>query len=285
MKRPCTDPIDPVVGPSGEWSGRLQLDIGVRAGRSRVIRKEQRGPLTLQRAFHPEGAPCHLYLLHPPGGVVGGDRLEIEIGVATGAHALITAPGATKFYRSAGPVARQRLALRVATGAVLEWLPHENIFFSGAACALDLVIDLVGDGRFLGWEVHCFGRPTIAERFLGGQVESGLRVQRDGKPILDERLRVAGLAALNGPALLRGFPICATFILTGVDSSQLALARRRLDSCSDFPVAATLLDDLLLIRALAHEVEPVTLLFGALWSDLRPAVLGLAACPPRIWAT
>jgi urease accessory protein len=270
---------------SAGWRAYLKLEIAPRHGRSRVVGKHQVGPLTIQRLFHPEGAPCHLYLLHPPGGVVGGDELEVEILVERGAHALVTSPGATKFYRSAGPRCRQRQRLLVAAGGVLEWFPHENILFPGAACNMDTQIELAGDARFVGWEIQCLGRPAIAERFVAGHAEIMLTLRRDTKPLLIERLRVDGDASLDGRAGLRGFPVSATFLATGADRDALKIARGRLTDATGYPVGATLIDDLLLIRALAPAVEPVSRLFVALWSDLRPGLLGLGASIPRIWAT
>ena len=270
---------------SGGWHARLALEIASRAGRSRVVGKRQHGPLTMQRPFYPEGVPCHLYLLHPPGGVVGGDQLEVEIQVAGGAHALVTAPGATKFYRSAGPLGLQTQRLIVAPGGVLEWFPHESIFFPGASCRLHTQVELSGDARFIGWEIQCFGRPAIGERFGEGRAEIGMTLLRDTRPLLIDRLRVAGASSLDGRAGLRGFPVFATLIATGAGTDTLAAARHRLSEVADYPVGATLIDDLLSVRVLAPEVEPVDRLFVDLWSDLRPSLLGLPACPPRIWAT
>ncbi|WP_296704776.1 urease accessory protein UreD [Thiocapsa sp. UBA6158] len=267
------------------WQARLELEIALRHGRSRVVGKHQLGPLTIQRPFHPEGAPCHLYLLHPPGGVVGGDRLELEIRVAGGAHVLVTAPGATKFYRSAGPIGLQTQRLVLSAGGVLEWFPHENIFFPGASCRLSTEIALSGDARFIGWEIQCLGRPAIGERFAEGQAEIAMTLSRDDRPLLTDRLRVAGTPSLDGSAGLRGFPVCATFVATGARAETLAAARHRLSEAAAYPVGATLIDDLLVIRALAPEVEPVSRLFMRLWSDLRPGLLGLGASIPRIWAT
>ncbi len=267
------------------WAAHLELLIAARDGRSRVVGKQQLGPLTIQRAFYPEGTPCHLYLLHPPGGIVGGDRLDIEIQVAGGAHALVTAPGATKFYRSAGPLSRQSQRLRVAAGGILEWFPRDNIFFPGACCALDTRVELTGDARFIGWEIQCLGRPAIAERFHEGRAEIAFTLLRDGRPLLLERLRVEGESSLDGRAGLRSFPVCATLVMTGAGPETLNAARRRIDAALDYPIGATLVADLLLVRALAPAVEPVSQLFMGLWSDLRPGLLGLPASPPRIWAT
>jgi urease accessory protein len=277
--------VGPAPPASAGWLARLKLEIALRHGRSRVVGKHQLGPLTIQRPFYPEGAPCHLYLLHPPGGVVVGDRLELGVGVTSGAHTLITAPGATKFYRSAGPLGLQSQRLVVAAGGTLEWFPHENIFFPGAACRLSTQIALSGDARFIGWEIHCLGRPAIGERFGEGRAEIAMTLSRDDRPLLIDRLRIAGTSSLDGPAGLRGFPVCATFVATGAGADALEAARHRLSEATAYPVGATLIDDLLVVRALAPEVEPVSRLFIRLWSDLRPGLLGLDASVPRIWAT
>lgn len=279
-------PAGPVPRAEREgWYARLQLEVAARDGRSRVVGKRQLGPLTFQRPFYPEGAPCHLYLLHPPGGVVGGDRLEIEVRVQGGAHALVTTPGAAKLYRSAGPRACQRQSLRVAAGGVLEWFPHASILFPGAVCGLHTGVELVGDARFIGWEIQCLGRPAAGERFRSGRADIALRVTRDARPLLMDRLRLAGESALDGGASLRGLPVCATLIACRADAGALATAQSRLGGGVGHPAGVTLIDDLLVVRALAPLVEPVARLFVDLWSDLRPRLIGLEASPPRIWST
>ena len=107
------------------WHASLQLAFAPRAARTALVERRQRGPLAVQRPFYSEGDVCHLYLLHPPGGVVGGDRLNIAAETAADAHALVTTPGATKFYLSAGAVAHQTQRLQVTAGSSLEWLPHQ----------------------------------------------------------------------------------------------------------------------------------------------------------------
>lgn len=264
----------------------MRLRLEPRAGRTVLAHKSQHGPLTVQRGFHPEGAPCHLYLLHPPGGVVGGDRLTLEVEVAAGAHALLTTPGAAKFYRSAGPLAVQRQRLVVADGGRLEWLPHEGILFPGARLDLATTIELGGDARFIGWEVTSLGRPVLGERFTPGTATLALALARDGRPLLRERLRLADGCGLTGPAGLRGWPVTATFIATGATADDLAHARTHLPADpAALPAGLTLLDDLLVARLLGPGVEPVLARLRQLWALLRPRLLGLPACPPRIWAT
>lgn len=271
------------------WEARIALGLEPRAGRTVLAQKRQAGPLTVQRAFHPEGATCHLYLLHPPGGVVGGDRLRIEAELAPDAQALLTAPGAGKFYRSAGATARLRQEFRLGDGAKLEWLPHEAILFPGARLRARTRITLEGQARFFGWEILSLGRPVLGERFDPGHADLGLRIEREGRPLLSERLRVdadgpgsSPLAAVSG---LRGCPVSGTLVGTGADEADLEAARAALRPDAGVVVGMTLIDDVLVARALAHRVEPVLLQFRSLWQRLRPCLIGAEASMPRIWAT
>jgi len=271
------------------WRAELHLRCEQRRGpggaRTVLTHKHQLGPLTLQRVFHPEGAPCHLYPLHPPGGVVGGDRLDVRLDIADGAHALVTTPGATKFYRSAGALAHQDQRLAVAQGGVLEWLPQPAILFPGARVRSRTDIRLHDDARFIGWEVLALGRPVIAERFSSGRLDAALRVSRAGRPLLDDRLRLHHPQDLDRPSGLRSRSVSGTFIATGAQEADLSLALAICDDASDTLTGVSLLQDLLVARALADTTEPVQRVFCALWAALRPRVLGLAPMPPRIWAT
>jgi urease accessory protein len=287
MPMHCPDPDGDRAAtstPSG-WNARLALGFATRAGRTRLIERHQRGPLAVQRPFHPEGAPCHCYLLHPPGGVVGGDRLEIAVSVESGAHALLTTPGATKLYRSTGAEACQTQQLRVAVDGILEWLPHENILFAGTHARLSTQVDLDPGARFIGWEVQALGRPANGERLTTGTADLSLAIRRAGRPLLLDRLRIDAGAGLDGPAGLRGFAVTGTLVATGADREDLATVRERTAIDSRILWGATLLDDLLVVRCLAPFTEPARRLFAAIWGILRPRLLSLPACPPRIWGT
>jgi urease accessory protein len=274
------------MGWRAELHLRCEQGTGPAGPRTVLIGKHQLGPLTLQRAFYPEGAPCHLYPLHPPGGVVGGDALEIQVDVAPGAHAVLTTPGAAKFYRSAGEVAFQDQRLSVAAGGVLEWFPQPAILFPGARVASRTEVLLCGDARFVGWELLSLGRPVIGERFLEGELDALLQVRRDGRILLLDRLRVRSAGDLDRPSGLRGHPVSGTFIASGADGQALDAARAALRGASaGTPIGVTLLDDLLVARALAHTTEPVQRVFCVLWQALRPHLVGRSAVPPRIWAT
>jgi len=264
---------------------RLDLGLDVKAGRTILARKSQVGPLTVQRPFYPEGGVCHLYLLHHPGGVVGGDRLEVELDVAAGASALVTTPGAAKLYRSAGAPAAVQQHLKVAGGGRFEWLPQEDIFFPGARLRSETLVELTGDARFIGWEIHCLGRPAIGERFARGTADLLLSVQRDCRPLLRDRLRVSEGTGLDEPSRLCGFPVCGTFVATGAGPQDLDAAREILPDERGFPVGLTLVEDLIVARCLAPAVEPASPIFRSIWGILRPRLMGRDACHPRTWST
>ena len=115
------------------WLARLQIDYTLHEGTSRAHHQHV-GPLRILQSLYPEGpAVCHNVLVHPPGGLVGGDTLDLEVHVGPQAHGLLTTPGATRFYRSAAEPARQNTYLRLAAGARLEWLPLASPSRTGTA--------------------------------------------------------------------------------------------------------------------------------------------------------
>jgi urease accessory protein len=267
------------------WQASVRLTFTGHADRTRLSRREQRGPLAIQRPFYPEGKTCHLYLLHPPGGVVGGDRLCIKADVKPGASALVTTPGATKFYRSAGAAARIEQRLAITGDGQLEWLPQENIFFPGAEVDWDTKVQLSGQGRFIGWEVNCLGRPTNEEAFDTGRIDSRLRIYRDGEALFCDRLQIDSRHPLRGPARLRGQAVVANLLASHVDAQLLAAIRETINQPADAWLGTTLLADLLVMRYLGSSTEQARRLFLAAWCLLRQPLLQRQPCPPRIWAT
>jgi urease accessory protein len=273
------------------WIADLTLGYAKRFDKTCLLHKRQLGPLTIQRPFYPEGDVCHSYLLHPPGGVVGGDQLNITITCDNDAAALITTPGATKFYRSGGDRrAHQKLHMTVKAGATLEWLPQQNIFFAGAQVDLETDIHVEAGGKFMGWEMHCFGRPAIDEKFSHGSVHSCTKMWLDNALHLVERLITEADTGINSPTGLRGSAMQGSLLAAPVDES---LAQALRDIAADWQqsnecqvlVGITVVDTVLVVRALGEQSEAMLQLFAALWAHLRQQWLGKPACPPRIWAT
>jgi len=283
--------------PSG-WHAELALGFAPasardpRPGRTVLAALRHRGPLRVQRAFHPqEDGTCHVYVLHPPGGLVGGDVLTIDVDVAPGARALVTTPAAGKLYRSARLWATQTHTLRVAAAASLEWLPQENIFYSGAHARVATRVHLEDGGLFLGWEISVLGRPAAAETFAAGACLHAFEIFRsqDGAPLWLERGRYdGGDDALTQAWGLAGRTAVGTLVCASVGrGATLAalLPELRAPLAHDACAAVTLLDDVLVCRALGHEAQDVRKSFMPLWARLRAALLDSPAVAPRVWAT
>ncbi len=268
------------------WDAALTLGFVERDRRTVLAKREHAGPLVVQKALHPEGAGvCQAIVVHPPGGIAGGDRLTLAIDVGARAHAQLTTPGAAKWYRSAGAAARQSVEARVAQGAILEWLPQESIVFDGARAELATTIALAGDAVFIGWDVVCLGRTHAGERFATGSITQSTQLSRDGRLLWCERMALdGGSRALQSGAILSGAPVFGTMIAAG-DVGDDVLASCRLVSCDDGESAVTRLPNVLIARYRGGAASGARMYFASLWRVLRPALAGRAAVTPRIWST
>ena len=277
-----------ILGSEEELGWRGELELGFTAQGKQTVLKKRRsvGPLVVQRPFYPEGGLCHLYILHPPGGVVGGDKLKLSVDINPKAQALLTTPGATKFYRSTGAWAKQTQTLNVEEGGSLEWFPHENIVFNGSKSSITTRVNLQGDANFMGWEILCLGRPAAEERFVSGECRLCLEIWREDRPLLIERLRIAEeeklLTKISG---MQSEPITASFVAT-LYGQKLDDELGALDCLyEDALVASTVVDGLLVCRYLGKHAEQAKNYFQRVWQVLRPKLLERPACMPRIWQT
>lgn len=266
------------------WYAELELAYARFGESSRPVLRRHLGPLRVQKHLYAEGPEvCQHIIVHPPGGIAGGDRLAIRARVEDGAWAQLTSPGAAKWYRANGP-AYQTLALHVSPGATLEWLPQETIVFSAAQAELQTRIELHGDARLFYWDIVALGRPASGERFEQGHFQARLDIRRDGRPLWHERQRIAGGdGLLDSPIGLDGQPVFATLLVTGEIDDELLERCRALAH----PVRGDLsqLPGLLVARCLAGETLHARAWLIALWQLLRPALLGREALAPRIWNT
>jgi len=272
-------PLDLTAHSTG-WSAELMLRFVRRGQKTCIGARRHFGPLLVQRPFYPEGAPCHVYVLHPPGGVVGGDTLVLNVHLDPGSHALLTMPGATKFYRSNGQTSTLNQHFHLAADSVLEWLPQGSICFPGARVRLENRFSLEPGARLLAWETLCLGRPVMNESFSHGALDSRLQIDVPDDPGLHERLRIEGGQLQK----LGGYPLQATFCAYPANDAVLEQTRRLIEDL-DVPAGATLLGQLLVVRLLDHDNQRLQLTLQRIWHALRPEVVGLAPCPPRIWAT
>lgn len=284
LREPAFDTV-----PAAGWQARLDLRFARREDETILAGRRHHGPLRVQKALHPEGpGVCHAIVLHPPSGIAGGDELEISVDVGAESHALLTTPGAGKWYRSAAPWASQTLSLEVGANATLEWLPQETIIFDGALADMRSRIRLAAGARYLGWEVLCLGRRASNEWFANGDLKLNTRIEQDGKMLWLEQGRLTGGSPLlDSPVGLSGFTVCGTLTAAGEKISPALLAACRAVASAEKGAqqGLTTLPQLLVARYLGHSSEAARAWFVALWRVLRPALLGCEAQPPRIWNT
>jgi len=257
-----------------------------------MVRREHRGPLRVQKALYPEGAGiCHAIVLHPPAGIAGGDRLQIGIELGGGAQALLTTPGAGKWYRSsadAQPWAEQAVSLKVGAGATAEWLPQESIVFDGARARMRTTVDLEAGAHFIGVETLCLGRRASGERFERGSLRLGTDIRLAGRLLWRERGVIDGGSPLLHSAVgLGGSSVCSTLLAAGydIDAGTLGACRAVAVSETGARGGVSALPQLFVARYLGHSAQAAREWFVRLWQHLRPTIIGCEAAVPRIWNT
>ena len=272
----------------GGWQARLRTRVARSGGRSAIAALEHHGPLRLQKGLWPEGPdPLHLILLHPPGGIAAGDRLSVDLEVSEGAHALVTTPGAGRWYR-ADALATQSIRLAVGDRASLEWLPQETIVHDGALAESSLEVELSEHACGIGWEITVFGRHASGERFSQGELRQATRVLRGGRPLFEEAsLARGGLG--DDPVSLAGMHVAGLLWACAdreIDPSLAESAEAAMLAKTEGFAGASRVDGhLLLARVVESSPERARAALCAAWQVLRPALLGRAASLPRIWAT
>jgi urease accessory protein len=273
------------------WRGSLVLDYRPSGDRT-VVHDRHDGPLRVLRSLHPEPGVCHSVLVHPPGGIVGGDELAIAIALAGGAHALVTTPGATRFYRSSGAGAEQSLEAAAAAGSRLEWLPLETIAYSGCEATNRMRFALAPGAEMIGWDVTALGLPESDRPFEAGRFTQSIELP--GRWLERGVIRADDTRLLDSPLGWAGQRVLATMWF----AAGAAIERRRCEALLEAAravaqahalratAAATAPQDaVIVVRVLAGRVEPAMDLLRRVWQAWRPLAWGLTAIAPRVWST
>ncbi len=273
----------------GGWHARLDVTVARTARGSMPVHVEHEGPLRLQKALWPEGPdPVHLMLLHPPGGIAGGDRLALHLDIGIGAHALATTPGAGKWY-AADARCQQTIRLVVNEQASLEWLPQETIVHAGADGCTELDVRLAGSASALGIDVTVFGRRASGESFDRGRLRQRLTVMRDDRLLLDDVSEAVGGDAMRGPAALgdahvSGMLWCAS--AADLEPELALQAETVMATRAPGLFGASVVEqNLLIARVVGTSPERVRQALVAVWMHVRQSVFGRAPRVPRIWMT
>lgn len=281
-----------------EWSARLALEYVLQGNETVLTKRSHEGPLRVQRPFLEASGVCQTYVIHPPGGIVGGDTLDVGVSVHAGARALVTTPGATKFYRSGGARARQTQRISVSRGASMEWLPQETIVFDAADASTATFIQLEDTSKCVLWDITCLGRPASEQPFASGRFAQRLEVYADGRPLILESLRCENAVgrdqALTARWGFQGFPVYGTMVIHPLPPEALSAVRGSVEGAwkqdsshrfgaSHLPFSER--ESTIVCRYLGSSADYCKRLFAAVWCAARPLLLGIPAEPPRVWRT
>lgn len=279
-------PLD-VAPPAVRWQARLALEFERRGARTVLASRRHDGPLVVQKPLYPEGGEiCHAIVVHPPAGIAAGDELLIAVAGRPGAQALVTTPGAGKWYRSAGPWASQRVAIEAHAGSAVEWLPQETILYEGAFADIGWEARIAADAKLIAWDILCLGRTGSGERFERGRCRLSTRLWREGRLAFAERGRIEPGSALAAAAAgLAGHSVFGTLMAAAPAIEDEWLAACRAETPKSGAGSVTRLPGLLVARYRGDSSEAAREYFTALWKRLREPLLARAAIEPRIWRT
>ena len=285
------------------WNASLELDYTLRqsmGGNKTVAHFQRQGPLRILQSLYPEGQGiCHNVLIHPPGGLAGGDTANLRLNVATGAHGLVTTPGATRFYRTEGEPALQRTAITLAAHARMEWLPLETIAFSCCAAENRLTLSLEPGAEMIGWDMTALGLPAANKPFEAGVFSQHLElpgvwlergcIQANDHLLLDSAMGLAGQRCFATLFFVSGSPLAKARrqdLLDAARSVMDAPALRHLAETGQLTAGATSPNpQVVLVRAIAPVVEPAMTMLRDVWQHWRSHLWGVRGAPPRIWST
>ena len=272
------------------WRAELSLDYLNENHRS-VARYVHKGPLRILKSLYPEGdAVCHNVLVHPPGGLVGGDTLDMTVTVGSGAHGLVTTPGATRFYKSDAGLATQQLKARVEDGARLEWLPLEAIAYNQCDALNRAVFDLSPSGEMMAWDITALGLPAAGMPFVQGTFRQHLEIK--GAWLERGTLRASDTRLINSPLGLAGHKCMATLVFASGSAMASARLERGLASARERVEAHGLRlqagvtsphPQIMVARVLAPVTEHAIQLLKHIWAVWRHDMWQLGSTPPRLW--
>jgi urease accessory protein len=259
--------------------------------RTVLVENRHLGPLVVQKAIYPEDQQvCHVVMVHPPGGIAGGDQLTVEIVLEANSRAVVTTPAATKWYKAPHHRCRQQTTIRLAEGATLDWLPQENIFYNATHADSTFTLQIGPGATAIGWEIGMLGRQASGEEWLEGSLRFQSAIERTvGLPLWVERLRLEATGSLRKASQgLCGLNVFGTLwaVNTGCTAALAEELACELPMEKGLRAGVTSLPEgILLVRGLANDVERLRQTMIDCWMRLRPQVHGLPAQPLRLWAT
>lgn len=257
--------LEVALGPGRDGPGRTRVDR-LRSDPPLVLRPT--GPGALPR-WGPGGpSAAHVSLAAGAAGPVGGDRLRLEVRVGAGAMLCLSAVAATLALPGPhGAPSRNDVAIEVAAGGTLVWLPGTLIAARG--CHHDAVanVDLAPGARLLAREELVLGRH--GER--AGTVRQRLRVTLGGEPLHDQELAIgAQTPGWDGPVVTGGRRAVGSILVVDPGWDTPAAARRRIDPAGPDTAVLPLRGPAVVATALAHDALSLRRRLDSALDELGP---------------
>ncbi len=276
------------------WTADLRLRYGKTPRGTQTLTREHTGPLRVLKTLYPEGAEiAHTVIVHPPAGIVATDSLRLSVQCDANAHAVLTTPGAQKWYRATAQLPRDATGgsahtrVHVGAGGCVEWLPQESIVFAGCVGTQALQIDLDAGAKTIAWEMLQLGRDAVTQRFAGGRFTQEFAVRITGRRVLAERMVLRGDdVGLVCPTSGRPARALGAMVVVGATSPKTLLDEIRALEMPFCTFGATLLaENCMFIKAIGTEIEPLRTLFVRIREHARRSLCDVDAKPLRIWKT
>ena len=265
--------------------GRALLRFEAQEGGSALVKRYSRAPMRILTPRAANGVP-EAVIANLAGGIAGGDRCEVGVAVGPGAEAVVSGQTAEKVYRAIDAPAEWTTRLTLGPGATLEWLPQETILFDGAQLGRRIEVDMANDARLLAVETLVFGRAAHGERMVRGGLADRWRIDRDGRPVWRDALRIgSGVfeSVAAAEAGLRGARVSATLIYAAPDAAERLEDLRRLLSGMSAFAGASAVRGLVAVRFLAPEGGAFKRELAEFLGALRASVFDRPALAPRVW--
>ncbi|WP_168390715.1 MULTISPECIES: urease accessory protein UreD [Acinetobacter] len=273
-----------------------QLELGFKGAKNRTVleHRKHHGPVRVQKMLWPEKTGvCHAIIVHPPAGIAGGDHLTFQMSAEQAAHALVTTPGAGKWYKTNQKQAFQHIDITVKDTSIFEWLPQETMLFNGANANSETRVVLEDSASFIGWDMLVLGRQARHETFIEGSYQNRFQLYRNNKLLVTDRLSFSGndrwlssCLGMNGHAVMASFwAVPPEKFRSKFYLDQQIDQIRELIMRMDIKVTLTLLDDVVTARYLGDDVRQCHDAFAAIRAKLRRYWFDLDEEFPRIWRT
>jgi urease accessory protein len=256
--------------------GAVRFDVHARDGVTRRGTLHESGSLRV-RFPSPEGEGLSGVFVNTAGGVAGGDSFDIDIVAGERSRLTLTTAAAEKVYRAPGTAAQLNIALKVAAGAHLGWLPQETILFDRARVHRRFDIELDETASLLLCEIVVFGRTAMGERMEQGEFVDRWRLRRGGRLAFAETVRLDGNigARLGRSAVAKGGAAIGTALIVPGDEALVERIREASESFSG-EVGISAWNGFAMARFCAQDA-------ARLRADMMAVLARTGAVLPRLW--